>query len=202
MKKTLLSLTVILFAAAYNLSLCGAEAPPEKAEPTLEQRLSDMVDFSARRACNLTLVTATGRGIENAIRELNAKLPKNFRLRFCAWSIEATRAALRKCDLVLIPGDPADPRKSGVSSNRLAEALNAGRFPVASPMISYLPFAEAAYLGQNLVDGIAWAIANPGEVLAKIRRGQVRIAEQLSAPKIGQQWVEFLEQVAGRTTEI
>ncbi|MEQ1775929.1 MAG: hypothetical protein ABL891_19295 [Burkholderiales bacterium] len=164
--------------------------------PYLERSLKDLADLSARQACRLTIVTATGHGVEDSVRELNTRLPEHFQLRFCAWSIEATRSALRKCDLVLIPGDPADPRKSGVSSNRIAEALNAGRFPVASPLNSYLPFSEAAFLGQDLRAGIAWAMANPGEVMIKIRRGQALVAEQLSLLKIGERWRSVIASTA------
>jgi hypothetical protein len=107
---------------------------------------------------------------------------------------------MRQCDLVLIPGDPADPLKSGVSSNRVAEALRAGRLPVASPLPSYLPLGECAWLGDDLVAGIAWAMANRGEVLARIRRGQALVAEKLNPETIGRQWRTLFENLAAPRT--
>jgi glycosyltransferase involved in cell wall biosynthesis len=146
-----------------------------------------------RRHSRLTVVTEEGRGAEELTQDIQARFAPGFGARFIPWSLEAMRIALRGCDLVLIPSNPADPLKAGASANRIAEALRAGRFPVASPLPSYLPFAEAAWLGLDMVEGIKWTVANRGEVLARIRRGQALVAEKLSEKKIGRQWRELFE---------
>jgi hypothetical protein len=162
----------------------------------LDRTLEALVRYGENQRCRLKVVTAPGHGVEQAVQALNARCAPRFEARFIPWSIEANRVALRECDLVLIPGDPADPVKSGVSSNRLGEALQAGRLPVASPLASYLPFGEDAWLGDDLVAGIAWAMANRDEVLERIRRGQALVGETLTAAKIGQQWCALLEGLA------
>lgn len=159
----------------------------------LERVMDALIAYSAAQRCRLTIVTAPGHGIEQAVPRINASCAPQFEARFMPWSLEATRTALRKCDLVLIPGDPADPLKSGVSSNRLAEAIQSGRLAIASPLASYMPFGEAAWLGDDLVAGIRWAMANRGEVLARIRRGQVQVAARLAQESIGRQWCQLLE---------
>ncbi len=163
----------------------------------LERMMEALVAYGASQRCRLTLVTEPGQGVEQAVRRITENCAPRLEARFTPWSLDATRIALRQTDLVLIPGDPADPLKSGVSSNRLAEALQAGRLPVASPLASYLPFGEGAWLGDDLVAGIAWAMANRGEVLARIRRGQVQVAERLAADAIGRQWCRLFEGLAG-----
>jgi hypothetical protein len=60
--------------------------------------------------------------------------------------------------------------------------------PIASPLSSYRPFSDSACLGDDLVAGIRWAMANRGEVLVRIRRGQKHIAERLTKEVIGKQW--------------
>lgn len=159
----------------------------------LDARLEGLARFAQQRRCRLTVVTKGGAGRETWTQEIAARYGFAFEAQFIPWSLEAKRIALRKCDLALIPSDPSDPFKAGASANRIAEALNAGRFPVASPLPSYLPFAEAAWLGQDLVEGIKWALANRGEVLARIRRGQARVADKFAAAKIGGQWRELFE---------
>jgi len=159
----------------------------------LERMMDALIQYSASQRCRLTLVTQAGQGLEQAVPRINANCAPRFEARFAAWSLESTRMALRRADLVLIPGDPADPLKSGVSSNRLAEALQAGRMPVASPLSSYRPFADAACLGDDLVAGIRWAMANRGEVLTRIRRGQALVAERLAQEAISLQWMNVLE---------
>lgn len=163
----------------------------------LEPVINALIAFSAQQRCRLVIVTTPGFGVEQAARQINAAHAPHLELRFRPWSVEATRSALHRCDLVLIPGDPQDPLKAGVSSNRLAEALQAGRLPVASPLASYQSFSDAAWLGANLVEGIGWALVNRGDVLARIRRGQSCVVQTLSAAVIGQQWCELLERLAG-----
>ena len=163
----------------------------------LEPVIDALTAYSARQRCRLVVVTAPGFGVEQAARQINARHAPRFEVRFKPWSAEATRVALAHCDLVLIPGDPHDPLKAGVSSNRLAEALQAGRLPVASPMASYRSFSDAAWLGDDLIAGIGWAVAHPDEVLARIRCGQSRVADTLSADVVGRQWCSLFLRIAG-----
>jgi glycosyltransferase involved in cell wall biosynthesis len=159
----------------------------------LEARFEDLARFSRARRCRLTIVTEGGRAAEQWTREIPARFDYAFETQFIPWSLETMPVAFRSCDLVLIPSDPADPFKAGASANRIAEALNAGRFPVASPLRSYEQFADAAWLGEELVQGIEWALANPGEVLARIRRGQAMVLERFAAEAIGRRWRNLFE---------
>ena len=165
--------------------------------PYLEPVIDALIAYSARQRCRLVIVTTPGFGVEQAARQINAAHAPRFEIRFRPWSAEATRVALDHCDLVLIPADLRDPLKAGVSSNRLAEALQAGRLPVASPLASYRSFSDAAWLGDDLTAGIDWALANRDAALARIRRGQTRVAQALSAAVVGQQWRELLQRLAG-----
>jgi hypothetical protein len=162
----------------------------------LERMMDALIAYSAKQRCRLTIVTEAGQGVEQAARQITQNCAPRFEARFTAWSLDATRIALRQCDLVLIPGDPNDPMKSGVSSNRLAEALQSGRLPVANPLASYLPFGESAWLGEDLVAGITWAMANRGEVLLRIRRGQAQVVERLAQDAIGNQWCRLFAELA------
>jgi hypothetical protein len=155
-----------------------------------------LAQFAARRPCRLTVVTQDSAEVRGWVEAINGRFMPALEARFVPWSLQTTRAALDECDIVMIPSDPSDPLKSGASANRIAEALNAGRFPVASPLLSYLPFAEAAWLGTAIADGIEWALTNPDEVLSRIRRGQVLVAERLAGDRIGGQWVDLLHGLA------
>jgi glycosyltransferase involved in cell wall biosynthesis len=161
--------------------------------PYLKARLGDLAQLNARKSCRLTVMTQDEFGIRQWTENIRRTLGHGLEARFIPWSLEALPIALRECDLVVLPSDPSDPLKAGASANRLAEALNAGRLPVASPLPSYVPFSEGAWVGQDLVQGIEWALANPGEVLARIRRGQAMVAERFSAATVGRRWRELFE---------
>jgi hypothetical protein len=195
---------VLVIEDAILSKMGGPEfAPGERVEllwfghPTnldyLEARFEDLAQFARERRCRLTIVTGGGREAEQWAQDIPARFAHAFESRFVPWSLEAMAVALRECDLVLIPSDPADAFKAGASANRIAEALNAGRFPVASSLGSYRQFADAAWLGQDFVAGIKWALANRGEVLARIRRGQALVAENFAMDKIGRQWCELFD---------
>jgi hypothetical protein len=162
----------------------------------LERMMDALIAYSAKQRCRLTIVTEPGQGLEQAVQRITAACAPQFSARFTPWSLEAARIALRQCDLVLIPGDPVDPLKSGVSSNRLAEVLQSGRVPVASPLASYLPFGESAWLGDDLVAGITWAMANRGEVQVRIKRGQAQVVARLAQEAIGKQWCRLFGELA------
>lgn len=161
----------------------------------LEPCINELI-ASAPRPCRLVIVTQDGHGAREAAQQLQARFGPDFETRFVEWSLQATRRELAACDLALLPGVPDDAKKSAVSANRLAEILNAGRFPVASPMHSYLEFENGAWLGDNLMEGIRWAQANPAAVLERIARGQTLVAEKYAKEKLGNQWCKVLKEVA------
>lgn len=161
--------------------------------PYLTARLADLARLAMRKPCRVTVLTQDEFGIRQWTEKLRRTHAPSLDARFIPWSLEAMQPALSACDLVILPSDPSDPRKAGASANRLAEALNAGRLPVASPLPSYLPFSDAAWVGQDLVEGVEWALANPGEVLARIQRGQAMVAERFSAAVVGRRWRELFE---------
>ena len=169
--------------------------------PYLDTCCDTLFQFAANRQCRLTVVTQEGIGAEEWVEEIQAPRKPGFEARFIPWSLEVMQVALRQCDIVIIPSDPSDSLKAGASANRIAEALNAGRFAVASPLPSYLEFADAAWLGRDLVQGIEWALAHPHEVLVRIKRGQSLVAERFGADRIGRRWCELFDQL-GRVPDL
>lgn len=159
----------------------------------LEACFEGIARFSRGRRCRLTIVTAGGDAAARWTQEIPTRFAGAFDTQFIPWSMEAMPGAFRNCDLVLIPSDPTDPFKAGASANRVAESLNAGRFPIASPLQSYRQFADAAWLGQDLVQGIEWALANPGEVVGRIQRGRAIVTEKFTASAVGRRWIELFE---------
>ena len=164
--------------------------------PYLRARLDALAEFAMRNRCRLTVMTQDGVGAKDWAQNIQARFAPAFEARFIPWSLEAMQTALNECDLVLLPSDPSDSLKAGASANRLAEALNAGRFAVASPLPSYLPFAEAAWLGDDLIEGVRWALANRADVLARIRCGQILVAKKFTADRVGRQWRQLFERLA------
>ncbi len=153
------------------------------------------------KPCHLTVVTEDGYGVSQAAASLSAqRAPSSasFEMAFVEWSLQATRRELERCDVAILPSDPRDPRKSGASANRLAEVLQAGRFAVASPLHSYLAFSDRAWIGEDLLEGLKWSLANREVVIARIHKGQALVREKYAMDVIGRQWLEFFAALATR----
>jgi hypothetical protein len=134
------------------------------------------------------VVTDRVQGIEAGLEKLSVRFAPRFEARFTRWSLEVMPDAFGRCDLVIIPANPADPKKAGASPNRLIEALIAGRLPVASPLESYLPYAAYAVLERDLIEGLRVAWRSPEDMLARIEAGQRAVTARHAPEVVARQW--------------
>jgi len=158
----------------------------------LQAVLPGLADLSAERALALEVVTDGVQGMEVALEKLSAQRAPRFAARFTRWSLEMMPDAFDRCDLVIIPANPADPKKAGASPNRLIEALIAGRLPVASPLESYLPYSAYAVLDPDLVEGLRLALRSPQNMVARIEAGQRAVVARHAPEVVARQWREVL----------
>ena len=86
----------------------------------------------------------------------------NWRLKFVEWCktspIEQLEKELAKSHISIIPSDPEDPLKAGVSHNRMVDSIRGGCVTIASPMDSYLEFSDIAILGNDFSEMLSKAI--------------------------------------------
>jgi glycosyltransferase involved in cell wall biosynthesis len=167
-----------------------------------QSNLQSVYDFAHALAAaglhwplELRLVSGDGFGAREFCEVFNHHHARRCRLTFAAWSPQATEQALAACDLAVIPGD-ASARKTNVkSANRVAEILRAGRLAIAYPIPAYREFADYAWIGEDLVGAIAWALAHRDEALARIRAGQAYVEKAFSAQAVGSRWESVLREM-------
>ncbi|HET9149341.1 MAG TPA: hypothetical protein VFO61_02575 [Alphaproteobacteria bacterium] len=110
-----------------------------------------------------------------------------------AWDIIADH------DIALIPHDlEADGSARFKSHNRLTTAIRRGVFAAASPIPAYRPLSDYCWLGDNLAEGVAWALAHPEEARARITAGQARIDALYGPEAVGARWIEVLTEAVAR----
>jgi hypothetical protein len=164
----------------------------------LRDQLPSLAALAREHPVQLTVVSSDV-AKKMLLSALEQGAAKGLEILFSLWSPVGQRRAMADCDLVLIPGDPGNPRKAGVSSNRLAEALQAGRYPIASPMQSYLPYRDVAWVDSDLIAGIRNALAHPAQIMNRLQAGQARVNAALTPDSIGRQWMAVQERaIAGR----
>jgi tetratricopeptide (TPR) repeat protein/glycosyltransferase involved in cell wall biosynthesis len=139
--------------------------------------------------------------LPNGQPDLDKIIPAGLSATYIPWSVSATEEAITNCDIVIIPTVQND-FKNAKSPNRLLEPLWAGRMVVAGPLPAYLHFADSAWVGRDIVQGIQWCLANPQEVKARIAQGQADIEKYFTAMAIGHQWQDVLTKATNKPSSI
>ncbi len=148
--------------------------------PQLE-RLGREIPLALRCLC------AAGTALDALVEELHENDPDSLRLSIEAWSPIALAHALATCDLVLLPG----PSRAHLSA--LLAALHAGRFALSHPDPGYEDLAEFAWIGNDLGQGIRWALTHPHDVLERLHRAKDHV-ERLHAPAtVARHWVRIFQ---------
>lgn len=109
------------------------------------------------------------------------------------WSLPNLLQAAASSDIALIPSDPFDPRKAGVSENRLITSLQLGLTTVACPMPSYLPY-------QHLFVPISENWPQELSIFDRTRMRQsddlIELSRLFSKESVTARWTQLLEAVS------
>lgn len=161
--------------------------------PSLYEAFPALLAAGQAHPMELRIVTERVEGIERDCKNFNARHRDALALRFVAWSLEETWRSLDWTDVVLIPAIAGHPRSAAKSANRMAESLWAGRFVVANPVPSYREFADWAWVGDDLAQGIDWLFQHADEIPDRIRSAQAHVAENFSAAHFAHSWLQVFE---------
>ena len=125
------------------------------------------------------------------------KLDKNrFQFELTSWSHtkqpEQLENFLQDIDIALIPSDPNDPKKKGVSHNRLVDASRRGCVVIASPMESYKELSKISILGNNFPKMIKLAFNDINRLRLKYETIRDSELERFSPQKNEQKWATLM----------
>ena len=129
----------------------------------------------------------------NIFNQTKFNIDKSLSIQLGLWSIQAMINTSKVCDLIIIPSDPNDPKKAGVSSNRLITALALGLPTAASVMESYKEYNE--YFTDIDSEKFIELIDNPDKFHLQVLEAQNRIIPQFTQEAIGQKWINFFEKL-------
>lgn len=124
-------------------------------------------------------------------RRLSAVHP-SAEVRFIEWSPSNVSAALKACDLVVLPQDRRSEWARGKSHNRLVQAIRAGRLALASPIPSFIELADFACVGDDLPALAQHALAHRAQLLERVRAGQAYVRGRFAPERIARRWAEVL----------
>jgi hypothetical protein len=161
--------------------------------PPLLELIPQLEALARRHPLMLTCVTSPVVEIQALMSEARTRESSALRVQFIAWSPLAMPGIIESHDMVLIPSDYRDPVKQAKSPNRLIAGVHGGRFVVAHPLPAYAPYAPFAWIGEDLCEGVQWAIRHPREVVERISRGQAHIDQHHSAEAVARFWLDVLD---------
>jgi len=121
-------------------------------------------------------------------------IDKNLSIKLGLWSIEAMLSVSKTCDLAIIPSNPNDPKKAGISSNRLITALALGLPTAATLMDSYKEYNQ--YFMDIDSEKFIELIDNPNKFHNQVLEAQNKIIPQFTQEAISQKWINFFEKLS------
>ena len=143
---------------------------------------------------HIEIVTREITDLRENIAAFNRKYAPQVVLKFTPWDFGVTEAALSRCDAVIIPSRD-EARFHVKSANRLLLSLWNGRFVAAWPLPEYRQFAAWSYVGEELAEGLCWALANPHAIETGIRAAQDYIYTLFSPREISSLWSFLLRSI-------
>jgi len=153
----------------------------------LTEFLSDPNNLVQFRQVNI-VTDAAGFGLlRQWVRSLDPSLPLPHFESF-EWSLQNLVKAAAVSDIAIIPSDPSDPRKAGVSENRLVTAIQLGLVTVAAPLPAYLRLAK---LFVTLSSGWQAAVSKR-ESIDEERAARRALHEEYSKSALIGRWMSLL----------
>lgn len=168
--------------------------------PDLVASIPNLTTLATDLAFTLKIITTPKPEILSFIKGYNAHANPNAQLTFAEWKQETVWQEVAEAHIVLLPSNVANNKKTVKTANRLVEALNIGRFVIAHPIPAYQQLEDFVWLGEQLADGVRWALDNPKLVEEKLNNGRIQAKHQFSIEAIVQKWKEVIDSVSQNLT--
>lgn len=122
-----------------------------------------------------------------------------WRIRLVVWLLdnqpEQLEKELSRAHIALIPSDPTDPLKAGVSHNRLVDSIRGGCVSLASPMESYKELSEASIIGDDLPELFKQTTENYAQQCDLLIKNREKLLSQFNPAINRSNWVKFWKSV-------
>lgn len=127
--------------------------------PSIIEKCDSSVHFELSILTRSEVINYFKKFMPNSVRSL-----KKWSINYIKWDIENQpfqfHDALAEAHISLIPSNTGDPKKLGVSHNRLVDSIRSGCIPIASPLKSYIELSKISILGENFPEMINFTIVN------------------------------------------
>lgn len=168
--------------------------------PSMQRWADALGEYSASQSMLLWIVTRPNATIENYIQRFNAKHSPGALMELVPWEEATQWSIVDDADVVLVPSDLSASAKTAKSANRLTDALNAGRYVVASPIPAYEVFRPYVSLTDDPVQAIRDYLAQPTKSMEKLAAGQVAVRTLHDAAQVATEWLRAFRLKGGTSS--
>ena len=125
--------------------------------------------------------------------------PNHWKLRTVEWNQLDQPVQLEKelfnAHITLLPSDPLDGRKCGVSHNRVVDSIRGGCIPIASPMDSYKEIQKICVLTNNFSHSVNLVIEKYNTIAEYLSHSRSKILEEFSPEENRKRWDDILKAI-------
>lgn len=168
--------------------------------PAMQRWADQLAELGSEQPWILWVVTRPLPAIEAFIAEFNRRHAPSALLELVPWDEESQWAVVNDADIVLIPSNPDDPKKAVKTSNRLTDALHAGRYVIASALPAYQPYAEFVALTEAPLEAAQDYLTRPDAALRAIVQGQGAAIAKCSPQAIAESWHQAFTAAGARAS--
>lgn len=136
------------------------------------------------------IIALTNESGANFLIRPSIRLHPNVRLEIGPWSLHGMLQAAKVSDFCIIPGDPLDPKKAGVSANRLVTALALGLPTAADALPAYREFS--GYYTDLRSTELGSLVIEPTRYREQVLHAQSELVPLFSKSVLGKAWEQFL----------
>jgi hypothetical protein len=102
---------------------------------------------------------------------------------------------IKRAHIAIIPSDPNDLRKAGISHNRLVDAVRGGCIAIASPMESYKELEKISILGNNFAELLDTVLEKYEDYCQNLIRHREELIRKFSPEQNILAWTNFWEKI-------
>lgn len=157
--------------------------------PSMQRWADALGNYSATQPLLIWVVTRPHSSIENYIQRFNEKHRPTALMELVPWDEATQWSVVEDANIVLLPSDLSAKAKTAKSANRLTDALNAGRYVVASPVPAYEVFRPYVSLTDDPAQALRDYLAQPAQAMEKLSAGQVAVRTRNDAVQVATEWL-------------
>lgn len=160
--------------------------------PAMQRWADTLPALATAQALLVWIVTQPNPSIERYVEAFNKKNRPAALMEFVPWDESTQWSVVADADIVLVPSDTSLKGKAVKSANRVTDAMNAGRYVIASPLEAYESFRSYVSLTDEPTHAVREYLANPQRAMQMLVDGQMVVHARHNVTQVVAEWLRAI----------